>query len=1002
MNFNHDSGSIISILTIDTTVAPPLGGSNTLQIVGTGGLTLPSGESGQRPAGVPAGTMRWNSTDNNMETYNGSTWVVDGGGTVTSVGLASAEFTGTWDTQNLTGLDVTGSPITSAGTITVKLHPELTNLANIAGAIDGPVVRLDNGQYVSRELVGTAPVIVTNGDGQLGDPTISVNAELTGLSTLATVGGVFRTGAGTYTTKTFAASGSINLVENATSLTFSYTAAGDLAALEALGTGIVVKTGTDPIAYAARSIVEVTGQTVVTNGSMVGGNATIGLAEITQADSGNFRKVTLDGYGRVTGNTAVLSSDITALVDSIYVNVTGDTMTGNLNMGGGLVTGLGTPVAGTDATNKNYVDALATGLTWKQAARVATTANVDLAAGGLLTIDGVTLVAGDRVLVKSQTNAVENGIYVAAVGTWTRSLDMDEPDEFSSATLFVQEGSTYADTAWTQVVNAPVVIGTTELEFTQFAGSALYTAGVGLALNGNTFDVNLGAGIAELPTDGVGIDIRADSALFLSVDGTTSNPVSGSQLTLRTGAGISQNGTDGIYIATDAVTNGMIANSFITVQDSAAATDTINLGETVSFVGATTPITTAVASNTVTIAVADATTTTKGLASFTTADFSVTAGAVSLVAKPISSLTDVQVTTPSEGDLLVWNATSEQFENVAQSAIVPAMTLDGLTDVTIATVADNQILQYNSGTSQWENVSLATAGIQASDAGLTSLAGVTGVGFVVSTAADGNTFATRNLVAGTGISITGDITTGDLTIDNTGVTSVGLSMPSIFTVTGSPVTTTGDLTATLNTQAANLVFAGPVSGAAAVPTFRALVPEDIGLRLYKENGVAQTAPTATGNNSVALGSAAGATLTGELAHASGSFAVNGDAQSIELVLRNTTTNATETDLFLDGAAVRAVLSDDTAWVFTVQVVGLAQDAHVAGYRFDGVIRRETGVSSVGFAGTPSKNILGETVAAWDANVVADTTNGALAVRVIGEAAKAIRWVATIRATKVIH
>lgn len=113
---------------------------------------------------------------------------------------------------------------------------------------------------------------------------------------------------------------------------------------------------------------------------------------------------------------------------------------------------------------------------------------------------------------------------------------------------------------------------------------------------------------------------------------------------------------------------------------------------------------------------------------------------------------------------------------------------------------------------------------------LSAVEGLASTGVAVRTASD--TWTTRTLTAGTGISITnGDGVSGNPTISATGgtgtVTSVGLSLPSIITVSGSPVTTSGTLTGTLATQTANTVFSGPTTGAAATPTFRALVAADI-------------------------------------------------------------------------------------------------------------------------------------------------------------------------------
>src|SRR5690606_14144541 len=113
----------------------------------------------------------------------------------------------------------------------------------------------------------------------------------------------------------------------------------------------------------------------VSNGSGVAGNPTITLDTVGTPVSASFVKITTDAFGRVTATTPVVQSDITTLVDSVYVNVAGDTMTGPLVMATGTyITLTDPPVNGTDAVNKDYADALANGLSWKQAVVAATTA----------------------------------------------------------------------------------------------------------------------------------------------------------------------------------------------------------------------------------------------------------------------------------------------------------------------------------------------------------------------------------------------------------------------------------------------------------------------------------------------------------------------------------------------------------------------------------------------------------------------------------------------------
>lgn len=104
------------------------------------------------------------------------------------------------------------------------------------------------------------------------------------------------------------------------------------------------------------------------------------------------------------------------------------------------------------------------GLAWKTAVKAATTANITLS--GAQTIDGVSIVAGDRVLVKDQSSLPENGIYICASGAWSRSSDANTAAELHNATLSVSQGSTNADTSWTQTTDN-VTIGVSNIVFTQ-------------------------------------------------------------------------------------------------------------------------------------------------------------------------------------------------------------------------------------------------------------------------------------------------------------------------------------------------------------------------------------------------------------------------------------------------------------------------------------------------------------------------------------------------------
>ncbi len=141
-----------------------------------------------------------------------------------------------------------------------------------------------------------------------------------------------------------------------------------------------------------------------------------------------------------------------------------------------------------DAVTKAQLDAAVQGLKWKEPVRCATTANIVLS--GLQAIDGVTVVANDRVLVKNQTTASQNGVYLAAAGAWTRSTDTDLSAEMFGAAVFVSEGTAQGNQQWQLTTDAPIVVGTTALAWQQVGGGTAYTAGSGIVIAGSAISID--------------------------------------------------------------------------------------------------------------------------------------------------------------------------------------------------------------------------------------------------------------------------------------------------------------------------------------------------------------------------------------------------------------------------------------------------------------------------------------------------------------------------------
>ena len=144
------------------------------------------------------------------------------------------------------------------------------------------------------------------------------------------------------------------------------------------------------------------------------------------------------------------------------------------------------PSGATDIVNLLALQSYITGISWKQPCAVATLTNITLS--GLQTIDSYTTLAGDRVLVKNQSTAANNGIYIAASGAWTRATDADTWNELICAISFIEYG-TQAGGAWFCTAQPGGTLGVTAVNWSQFTTSATYTAGTGLTLTGTQFSI---------------------------------------------------------------------------------------------------------------------------------------------------------------------------------------------------------------------------------------------------------------------------------------------------------------------------------------------------------------------------------------------------------------------------------------------------------------------------------------------------------------------------------
>ena len=220
-----------------------------------------------------------------------------------------------------------------------------------------------------------------------------------------------------------------------------------------------------------------------------------------------------DAMGSNSATKLATQQSIKAYADTM-LPLAGGTMSGAIAMGTAKLTGVGDPTAAQDAATKAYVDATAQGLYIHDAVVMATTASLGytysngssgvgatFTAGstGAVTIDGVaTATTGERVLVKNEADAEENGIYqvstASGVGVTlvlTRVTDFDvAADMKSGAFVFVQKGTANADAGFVMTQDAAITVGTTAVTWSQFSGAGQITAGTNLSKSGNTLNVD--------------------------------------------------------------------------------------------------------------------------------------------------------------------------------------------------------------------------------------------------------------------------------------------------------------------------------------------------------------------------------------------------------------------------------------------------------------------------------------------------------------------------------
>ena len=445
------------------------------------------------PSSPVAGQIYFNTTDNTLYFYNGTTWIPASGSTEVIQDLIGSSLVG--------GTALTSTYDDTAGTTTI----DLDNTAVTAGS------------YGSSTAI---PTFTVDAQGRL---TAASTATVATALSIAAESGTADTVNLLTDTLTFAAGEGIDTAVTNNTITISGEDATSynkgIASFNA--TDFTVTTGA--VTLNAERVEDIVGALVL------GGTG----IDATYTDGAGTLSIDIDSTVTTNSGTQTLTNKTLS---------TGTSLSANLDANSNKIINLGTPTSSTDAANKAYVDSVSQGLDVKQSVRVSTTANVDLAtaleAGDA--IDGVTLVAGNRVLVKHQTSGAENGLYVVqASGAAVRADDANISSEVTAGFFtFVEEGSLYGNTGWVLTTDNPITLDTTALTFTQFSGTGTFTAGSGLTLNGTEFsvDVTPSSGSASLINTGGAVEVKVNTTDGLEVTANGVGINNGTGLTFSSGA----------------------------------------------------------------------------------------------------------------------------------------------------------------------------------------------------------------------------------------------------------------------------------------------------------------------------------------------------------------------------------------------------------------------------------------------------------------------------------
>ena len=486
--------------------------------------------------------------------------VINAGGSAVTVTTGTLALAGNFATTG-----AFNTTLVQGATTSLTLPVVSGTLATLAGT-----ETLSNKTLVAPALGTPASGIMTNVTGTAAGLTagnVTTNANLTG--DVTSVGNATSIAAGVIVNADINASAAIDdtklatiatalKVSNSATTAASANTASAIVARDASGdftagtvTAALTGNSSTATALATGRTIAITGDLAYTSPSFDGtGNVTAAGTLATVATAGTTGSstaipvITINVKGLTTSiTTAVVVAPAGTLTGSTLASgVTASSLT-SLGTIASLVVTAGTisttPSAATDIANKSYVDTIAQGLDTKASVVAGTTANITLS--GAQTIDGISIVATDRVLVKDQTAPAENGIYVASATAWARASDMSTWAQVPGAYVFIETGTTLADTGWVCTSNAGGTINVTAMTWAQFSGA--------------------GSGVSSITFGSTGLTPATTTTGAVTVGGTLAIGNGGTNSTATATAGGSAYGTGTAFAFTAAGTAGQVLTS---------------------------------------------------------------------------------------------------------------------------------------------------------------------------------------------------------------------------------------------------------------------------------------------------------------------------------------------------------------------------------------------------------------------------------------------------------